>query len=356
MNTHKRWTFLLLLALLLFSPWGVSHAQGPVYGDKVIIGGHFTLEAGELVRGDVVVVGGVADLQNDSLVTGDVAIIGGRVDVDGTIQGDIAVIGGVLLLGPHAVVEGDAVEIGGRLQQDPNAVIRGNVVHGFDFGNKHFDGIEFPVPEVPPVPQPEAGPHATFRGQQAMGWFVRVILKGLSAVASAALLAALGILLVLLAPDHTRRVRQTALKHPLAALAVGMLTVFFLIPIFAVLLITICLTPLALTLAFVLLLAMLMGWLALGWELGARIGQALNIEHISAVNEVLVGVAVLTLLWQLPQIIPLLGGLMSVGIGMVVGSIGLGAVIMSKFGSETYPPPPEEVVMAPLMPEAGEQK
>jgi hypothetical protein len=253
------------------------------------------------------------------------------------------------------VVEGDAVEVGGQLQQDPNAVIRGNIVHGFEFGGKNFDGVVIPVPETPPIPLPEVTPHAASGAHAAVAWLIRTFLKGLSAVATAALLAALGILLVILAPNHTRRVRETALGRPLVALAVGLLTVFFLIPIFAVLLITICLTPLALALAFVLLLAMLMGWLALGWELGARIGQALNMEHISEITEALVGVGILTLLWQLPQVVPLLGGLVSFGIGMVVGGIGLGAVIMSKFGTEVYPPVTKEVALAPLLPEEEEE-
>ncbi|NOZ72828.1 MAG: polymer-forming cytoskeletal protein [Chloroflexi bacterium] len=356
MKPRRSWLLPLLVALLLLVPWGVSHAQGPVYGDKVIVGGQFTLESGAMVRGDVVVFGGVANLQSDSLVTGDVVVIGGRASIDGTIEGDIAVIGGLLSLGPNAIVAGDALEIGGKLEKDPSAIIHGNIVHGFEFGNKEVDGVEVPLPQTSPLPPlPEIAPNATAGVQSAVRWFMIVFLKGLSAVATAALLAALGILLVLLAPQPTQRVRQTARERPLVAMAVGLLTVFLLIPIFAVLLITICLTPLALGLAFVLFVAMLMGWLAAGWELGARIGQALKIGPISPVTEVLVGVVILTLLWRLPLVVPLLGGLISWGVGLVVGSVGLGAVIMSRFGTQVYPPSPEDVTLAPLLPDSSEE-
>ncbi|NOZ48793.1 MAG: polymer-forming cytoskeletal protein [Chloroflexi bacterium] len=356
MNPRNKWILFLAIVLLSMSPFAVAHAQGPVSGDKLILGGRFTLKSGEIVRGDVIIFGGAADLKTDSMVTGDVAVIGGTAEVNGLIQGDVSVVGGSLTLGPHAVVEGNVLEIGGQFLRDPQATIRGDIVRGLEFGQRNIDGINIPLPENMPVPVPEISSAQPNLARSAGQVLFHLLMQGLSAVAWAVIMAAFGILLVILLPTQGQRLRQTATNRPLLAFVVGALTMLLLLPVFAVLMITVCLAPLAFALGLLVFAAMLMGWLAIGWELGTRILRALNIENAPAMTEALIGIVLLTLLWRLPLVVPLLGTLASWGIGIVVGSLGLGAVILGKFGSQVYPTPARPMSLTPLVPLPEEQE
>ncbi len=351
MKRLSKWMVLALVFLLTAAVVITVRAQGPTYGDKVIMGGTFTLEAGEVVRGDVVVFGGVANLQADSLVTGDVAVIGGTANIDGHVQGDISVVGGVLRLGPHALIEGDAIEVGGQFERDEQAVIRGDVIHSFEFGKRDIGGIELPFPENIPLPQPEISPEQANPMRSAARIFLYLLTQAITALGWAILMAAFGVLLVILTPKHGQRIRQTAMHSPLASFLVGALTTVLSIPVFSVLLITICLAPLAFLLSMLLLLTALLGWLAIGWEIGERLAGALHLEKLSPLIEIVVGVILLTLLWRLPLAVPVLGTLVGWSVGFVVGSWGLGAAILSRLGTTVYPTPPEPNPLAPLLPD-----
>ena len=84
------------------------------------------------------------------------------------------------------------------------------------------------------------------------------------------------------------------------------------------------------------------GWLALGWLIGRRLVKGLRssnaIDRNSAILEIGVGVVALTLAWQLPTLVPCVGWVLASLIGIVAGSIGLGAVLLTRFGTRPYTP------------------
>ena len=82
-------------------------------------------------------------------------------------------------------------------------------------------------------------------------------------------------------------------------------------------------------------IAWLVGWLAVGLWLGQRMLQALNVRNATAIGEVALGVAVITILARLPWCIGFL-------FGVVIGCIGLGAVVLARFGL-----PPSDESRAP---------
>ena len=361
MKTHlsRLWLFVLLAALLLV-PVSVAYAQGPDTGGKVLFSGSYTLASGDVMKGDLIVFGGDAVVEMDATVEGNVVVFGGTADVDGHVEGDATVIGGQLKLGPHAVVEGNAVSIGGSLERHPSAEVEGDIVQGLGIdredGGITIPGIpqlSFPFDETPQIdvqpPQPRLG-----------GWLAGFFLSGLSAVAWAAILAALGVLMVIFLPRHTERVRETAASNPLLSFGVGLLAIILGIPVIVLLAITICLIPLALALGLALTIAWFFGWLALGWLIGERLLKALKVSQPNPVLEAVVGIVILTLIWRAPLIIPCLGFLVSSVLWLIVGSIGLGAVILTRFGSQPYPtrilprpslPPPPLPPSTPALPE-----
>ncbi len=352
--TSKHWLLIILLVTLFVVPVGAAHAQGPDYGDKMVLGFQFTLESGETLDGDLIVLGGTATIETNAEVQGDVAVVGGSVSIDGEVDGDVAVIGGSLRLGPNAFIGGDAVNFGGSLTKHPDAVVDGETVRGFGFedGNGGFVIPNIPdipdIPEVPAIPDFD-GEFRIFDGNRSSsrglgGWLLEYFLRGVSAIVWAVILAILGVLLVLFAPKHTERVAKTAETYAAVSFGAGCLTWVLGIPLIALLTIMICLIPLSIicliplsiVLALALVVGWLFGWLALGWFVGRRLMQALKAKSSTPVIEMVVGVAILTLLWRMPQAIPFIGWVIAWSVGLIAGSIGLGAVFLTRFGTRNY--------------------
>lgn len=341
----KFWLLILVLAALTV-PMAVVSAQGPGPGDKVILGKTYTLESGETLDGNLLVMGGSVTLQEESTVTGDVTVLGGSVTIQGVVEGDVSVLGGSLHLDSSAVVEGDVASVGGNLDRDPGAEIKGEIASGFEFGQ---DGntltipglprFDFGQPGQPPSIEIEPPPPAN---DGFFGWLMYTFVRGFSAIALAALMAIIGVLLVVLAPRPTERVAQTARENAPISFGVGCLTQVAAIPIFVLLSITICLIPLALIGLLALIAGWVFGWLALGWLIGQRLIKAFRspnaVDHTSSILEMVVGVVALTLAWQLPSLIPCIGWAIAGLVGIVGGSIGLGAVLLTRFGTRPYSP------------------
>ncbi len=150
-------------------------------------------------------------------------------------------------------------------------------------------------------------------------------------VITAIAVAALGALVVVMLPSQTKQVSATAEQSALQSLGVGCLTVLVMVPLivlFAVLIITI---PAAVILPFAIAVAWLFGWIALGWLVGEKVLHAVNARESlrMPIVAVMVGVLLLAVLSQ----VPLIGWL----IGLVIGLVGLGAVVLTRFGTRGYP-------------------
>ena len=92
--------------------------------------------------------------------------------------------------------------------------------------------------------------------------------------------------------------------------------------------------PLALIVLLGLLVAWILGSVAIGWMIGEQIVQALTTRQPTRNTrylQVIVGLIALALLSSLPFI----GWLISIGTGL----LGLGAVLLSRFGTRLYSQP-----------------
>ena len=340
--TMKKILLACLLALLL------AFSATPVFADgdggRVVFGGSFTLKSGEELDGDLVVFGGSAVLEEDSQVNGNVVVMGGSASVAGEVNGDVVTFGGNVEVRATAVVDGDLVTIGGNVQKEAGAIVRGSEVEGFEFeGLPRFWtfptrlGLDYRWPNF---------------------WF-RFVFDIFKAIFVALALAALGLLVVLFWPKQTEVVGQAVLAAPLPSGGVGLLTALVAVALMVLLAITICLSPVAFLLGVAALVAVLFGWIAVGLLVGQRLLEAFKVRVITPLMAVAVGIVLLSLLGA----IPCLGALVAI----VVGCVGLGAVVLTRFGTQTYPLPtpvppappvpvrPEEVVVEEVEPEAEEE-
>lgn len=350
----KRYTLslIVLLATFLVLLPANTYAQGPNPGDKVVFGGSFVLQSNQSLNGNLVVLGGTARVENNATINGDIAVIGGTASIDGEVNGDVVALGGVITLGNTALVKGDATAIGGVINREPGAQVKGNIVEtndrekGIKIGPGGIALTPAPPGEFQNFPFHAIGPE---RGPTS--WLLKMLIAGFSAIAWTAILAALGVFLVLLAPKHTERVATTIRENLILAFAVGLAAVVIAVPLIIVLGITICLIPLAIAIPFILLAAWLLGWLALGWLLGKELLRVSNAQNATPIWEVIVGVAVLTLLWKLPHVMPFVGGLASFLVLFIAGNIAIGGALLTKFGTRSYPDTTAQLPVTPA-PEA----
>ncbi len=307
-------SILLVMSISLAVPTAAL-AQDGTTGGRVVFGGRFTLSSGERMDGDLLVIGGSVVLEEDSVVDGSMLVMGGNAVVGAEITRDIAVLGGnVDLLNP-AVVRGDIISIGGNVDLAERARVEGDVFTE--------QGRDLPLgPRVipffsPSVPDFDFGRSLLLR----LVWFVFRTL----------LVAALAVLVVMFWPQAAERAASALVDHPLAAGGLGVLTLIVAPLLLALMLITILLSPISLIGGLLLVVAVTFGWIAVGLEVGERLGTALSWEaHPAAAAGV--GTLLLSFVAGGIAMIPCVGWVAP----FVVASLGLGGVLLTRFGSREY--------------------
>lgn len=342
---NKLWLIPVLILLVLVLPASPAHAQGFSIGDDATtcFGGNTTISAssqvhdvllvgcngrimeGAVVQGNAAVFGSNLTIEKGAKINGDVAVLGGNLELAGQVDGDIAVTGGAVQLDATAVVAGDVRVAGGGLTQSEGAVVRGTISreNGPDLGRALSRPFEGPFTGFTGMP------YALFNA--GLG-FLRGMIVSLA-------LAALGVLLVVLFPEPTRRVMETAENSTAASLGIGCLTLI-LTPILVVALaITVIGIPVALLLILAAAVAWAVGWIAVGYWAGRRILEGLKVHDIVPIVAVIVGVLILALVSEAPCV----GWL----VGLLITTLGVGAVVLTRFGTRNYPYPS---MLAPMGP------
>jgi hypothetical protein len=145
-------------------------------------------------------------------------------------------------------------------------------------------------------------------------------------------------LITMFLPIHMRRVADGVVSQPLVSFGMGLLTLIAFIvalvalALFSLFIITLLITiPLIGIITIMFAAAVVLGWLAIGLEVGIRISQMFKREWPLPLAAGL-GVFCLNLVAQGVGFIPCVGGLIS----GIVGFAGLGAVLITRFGTRIH--------------------
>jgi len=270
-------------AFLLFLLLGILIPQLALAADDVVRSGDITVPAGEKVLGNVVCLRGDVDVYGE--VFGDVVALAGQVNVHsgGAVYGDVVAIMGAINLDPEGSIAGDQVGLGGI---------------------NHVINI------------PSLGGFRTARlGFTAFNIMVRV---------------ALAILIGAIFSKALARVSNKIEVHAGACAGAGVLTWLAALPLTVVVALTIIGIPLSLLLLLALWCAYHLGFAALAALIGKRF---LPSEGGIRLWALALGAVLLSLLLAVSS----LGGwFFAVGvlIRLAIGIIGLGAVTLTKFGTQ----------------------
>jgi hypothetical protein len=330
MTMQRRLAVSLLLALIMlavFSLPALAQDDGP---GKLILGGAYTLGRGETLPGGLVVAGGSATLQPGSTVLGDILVLGGSLQVSGSVNGDIAVFGGGVQLASTAQVAGDVVSFGGAVNQQPGAVVDGEVRQGGTFS---LPGIGPGVPLVPDIEMGGLAPQITVDRSPGQ-WLLAQLLRFVQNIGLTLAFGALALIIAIVWPKGVERIGRTEMEQPLLAFAVGLLTWVLALGLMTIMAITICLIPFAMLLGLVMLAVAVLAWVATGWMLGRKLLGLFNVRTPSLVAETVVGTVVLVLAYFLVSLIFCLDFI----VGVIVVSLGTGALVLTRFGRQPYVP------------------
>ena len=370
MNRFITGLIISLIIILGLAP-ATALAQGPgADGMRVHFGNNVTLNDGDTVEGGVIVFGGNLTMLEGSEVEGDVVVFGGNVRINGEVEGNVATLGGNVRVLGKANIDGDVTSLGGNVSVSPEADVGGVVADGLEVevgregvtvpGIPDVPGtpkapdvpaspeIEPPQPSEPPRPPTIDVPRANAETQTSFA--VRVgqfIGHGIQDIFWAVIVAGLAVLLVLFFPANIHGIQDTLAQAAPVSFVVGVVTflaaatVTVLLGIFFWLIIPICgifLVVLALTIAW------LGGWTVIGQYVGDKIFAGLGAPARSEISTTFLGVLSLSLVATMPFVgeLPLIGwmfGFLGFLVVALAGSTGLGAVILSKFGTQIYQPP-----------------
>ena len=333
---------LVLLAMLVFVPMQSAFAKGPSFDGQVIFGQSYTLKNGETLSGDLLVFGGTATLEEGGTVNGNVVLFGGSLVVNGEVSGDVAVTGGSVTIGTSAHLHGNLTTVGASLERAEGSQVDGQIFNTATSWVVNGDNGNNPVTPSTPATPVVPSIHVNF---DPLGPLLNAFGQALS-------LAVLAMLVMLFLAPHADRVAHAVMAQPLTAGGLGLLTVI-LAPITLLLLtVTLILIPVAAAAVVVLFVAAVFGWIAIGYEIGQRFTTAIHQNWHPAFSASL-GVFTLTLVAKALTGIPVLN---CVGwlVPFLLGLAGLGAVIMTRFGTQSVVAPAavESARLAPVAPAA----
>ena len=369
LGTFSTLVVVVLLALALPTAVFADDSAQQIKSDE-IIEGDLTLfedtdiESGATINGSLVVFGG--DLEMGGVVNGDVVVFGGDVEIAGTINGELVIFGGDVTVANTGTITGDCALIGGAFS-DRHDTENGIVcplafespvvtqfINDLDLDYASIATTIFDE-ELPPGLTPYNGgegittPSTGFDGDQPYGdWeedhalgFFGLLFK---AIGSGLLVGVIAYIIATTMPDRLAQVRYVLEEQTGASAGVGFLSMIaipsalIILGILTAILIFVCIGVIGIPLMFVGTLgyfaALLLGITAIGAWVGDQMADRFVLKGWSSPLRTAGGTAATVFVLGLLAIIPCFpDGLVSFAVFM----IGLGSVVLTKFGSQAYP-------------------
>lgn len=316
----KNMKLMILIATLVLLIIPSTALAKDLTDDRVVAGGTFTLDQGEILDGSLIVFGGTASTEAESIIEGDIVVLGGIVSVDGLVEGNLVGIGGVVNLRENAIVDGDLTTVAATLNRSQGAQVNGQVVTGINISG--LSGLAGTI-DVPTITnfQTNYSPVA-FSFWRVLWFLFRTLLWG-----------ALAALIAMFLPNPTTRVSKTIVNEPVISGGVGLLVIIVAPIVLVILAITCILSPISLLGGLALGVAWVFGRIAIGLEIGKRISKSFNRDWplplaagVGTFGLALVVDSVGTFIQCVGWLLPL-----------IVGLFGLGGVILTRFGTQSYP-------------------
>ncbi|MGB8214637.1 MAG: polymer-forming cytoskeletal protein [Anaerolineales bacterium] len=347
MNHKFRMISLILVAFLAILPlFPAAAASGVTIPGQFIFGQSFTLRDGQTMQGDLMIFGGSATIEKGATVNGNVVVFGGSLTINGNVNQDAVIFGGTATLGATAHILGNLSTLSSTLDRAEGALVDGQV----NTANNHFG--EGRSGTIPPTVMPFNPFNFWYKAFNPM---LSVLTGVTNAFGQSIFLGLLAMLLMLFLAPRADRVAHAIISQPVAAGGLGLLTlvvvpvILVALGLLSILIITLVITvPLIIIISIALGMAVLFGWIAVGYEIGQRFTQAIHQEW-SPVFSAGLGTFALTLVATCLTYVP---GVNCIGwlAPFLISMAALGAVLMTRFGTQPVVAPSDPADVAPAKP------
>lgn len=303
---------------------------------KFSVGSTLRVRQGEISRDALALGGGV---KIDGEVFGNAVAMGGSIKVDGRVTGDVIAVGESVELGEDSEVLGDVVSVGGEVERAEGAVVLGEI--------REVDFID-QIPNFGDFTWWDAAG----RTSRGVGSFVRSVLVAL--FGSAFVLIA-SLVMRVVAPRQLDRVQSAAGREFWMAAFVGLmiqlLTLPMLLAVTLLLIISIIGIPFLLLIPFFVLafcIVALLGYAGVAQGVGSWLAGRLGMTLRGGFFTLLVGVVAIQSIGffadflsaaGVPFVITGMLALIGFLVKFVAWTVGLGAVVIGRFGSRSSLPP-----------------
>jgi cytoskeletal protein CcmA (bactofilin family) len=336
---NKRLYITLFVTLLIVGSGKIALAQGP--SDQVVVNGQYTLGSGKTHEGDLTIAAQDVQLKAESHVTGDVSIVSASATLDGEIDGDVSILASDVQLGKNLRINGDLSVCARNFVKDSAARITGDQSTGCNSLGELFSGMKGGRGNSP-IRMPIRGNTSTNPVAQFFG-----------AIISACVVAALAALLAVIFPNQIQRMTTTAMSTPMTTGIAGFLSMGVAVAVTAIYAFSIVLTLGVMCIALPLVglgwlafsIALLAGWIAISVPVGKILLHRMKIYPTPMIAAAL-GALVLTFFQGFLGMVPCIGWISNI-VALALASVGLGAVLLTRFGTRPYP----EFVSARVRPE-----
>jgi hypothetical protein len=288
---------------------------------------------------------GSVEVDEDERATEAVVAVLGNVTVKGRVEDDVVAVLGDVHLGPRAVVTGSVTSVGGRIEQEPGAEIHGDVNEvRLRHGGWHGAGVGW---------RPWMDTREMFSGWFGlMGTLLRI-----------ALVMLLTLIVAIAASSPVERISRRAGSDPWVSGFVGIAAQVLFVPVLVVTVVFLAISiigiPLLLLVPFA-LVALLFGVLMGFTGVARQVGEWAVGPYKGPLVAITVGVAVITAAAVVTRILWLIPGptgplafavwLIALFIEYIAWTVGLGALLLTRFGTRGPSTVTTDVVPPPVPP------
>jgi len=308
-------SFILILALgLVISACSINQpgftqtSKIVLRGNQLIIARNFSIPPGCILEGDIVAMGANISLSPGAMVKGNILLIGSSLESKGIIHGDLNLLAGSAVLRDGSILNGDINQLFNHVILDQKAQVIGSI-----------NSISFPGIPTERITGLITLISNRFNPQNWLKWGIIQI----TATSFLALIA--GIWLKKRMVVMNRQIQS----QPLLSWGAGVMALAIVPIVSVILIITICLSPLGLFILAALAILYLAGWIALGISAGTALQACFKTQWPYELQAFL-GAFMLGITTTLIGWIPCLGWMFNI----LLSCIGLGSVIMTRFGSQ----------------------
>jgi len=316
-GSNKLLSMVLALAVLLAlaACAGGSAAQPDdagfinTYPSQLLTGDVYILKNHERITGNISGVGTTLIIEEGAVVMGDISLVGGSLEIDGRVTGDVNVVAGTAEIGDSAIITGSINQIINQINISPTAVVGGQI-------NTYM----FPVSG-----EQNIGKNVT----NLLDWLKPGFWLLLQAIRITGMLI-FALIAASLFRQPTLNVAAAVRRSPAVAWGAGLLSMFSIPFIALVLIVTICLSPIGVILLLALLVCVIWSWAVLSNMVGTQMTKWLHLDW-SPEGSAVVGALFLGILISTVSLLPVAGFI----INLALCSIGLGGVLLSRFGAHS---------------------